>query len=204
MSGSAPTLVLASTSRYRRALLERLEVPFEAAAPLFDERRLDGAFETMDPGAFALAQAEGKARSLGDRYPRSLVLAADQIAIHPGPPPGLLTKPLDVPTAIEQLVSLAGRTHRLITGVVLLDTETGELVSAIDEHRLTMRAFERDEARRYVERHRPLDCVGAYRIEDAGIKLFDRIEGEDSTGIIGLPLLSVARLLRDKGRLPGP
>lgn len=199
-----PTLILASTSRYRRELLERLEVPFETDAPDFDERSLDGRFGTMDHTAFALEQARGKARSLVGRYPQALILAADQIAIHPGPPERLLTKPGDEATAVEQLMGLAGQTHQLLTGVVLLDARSGVETTTTDLHRLTMRRFDRAEAQAYVGRHRPVDCVGAYRIEDAGIKLFERIEGEDFTGIIGLPLLSVSRLLRAAGVFEAP
>ena len=91
---------------------------------------------------------------------------------------------------------LSGRTHQLITGVCLLEAGTGRSLEALDHQELTMRQFERDEAQAYVTRHSPLDCAGSYRIEDAGIKLFERIVGGDYTGIIGLPLLAVAALLR--------
>ena len=91
--------------------------------------------------------------------------------------------------------------HRLTTGVVLLHPARGECHEAVDEQRLTLRAFDRAEASAYVSRHRPLECAGSYRIEDAGIKLFERIEGHDHTGIIGLPLLAVCRLLRRVGLL---
>ena len=103
--------------------------------------------------------------------------------------------------AIEHLMALSGRTHHLTTGVVLLPPGGGEPLEAVDEQRLTLRAFDRAEAEAYVRRHRPLECAGSYRIEDAGIKLFERIEGTDTTGIIGLPLLAVSRLLRAAGLL---
>ena len=107
---------------------------------------------------------------------------------------------------LPQLLRLRGRSHRLITAVVLLragpeDGEQGGWSHAIDEQRLTMRDFAEAEALAYVARHRPVDSVGAYHIEDAGIRLFERIEGEDYTGIIGLPLLAVCRLLRARGLL---
>ena len=103
--------------------------------------------------------------------------------------------------AVAQLLSLAGRTHELISAVVLLDAASGRCEVAHDRQRMTMRAIAEPEARAYAERWRPLDCCGSYRIEDAGIKLFDRIEGEDYTGIMGLPLIAVARLLRGAGLL---
>ncbi|MFV8751658.1 Maf family protein [Nannocystaceae bacterium ST9] len=185
--------MLASSSRYRAELLARLELAFETCAPEFDERAHDHRFAEFGPARFATLLARGKAESLRERYPNAWVLAADQLAVCEGE---LLHKPGSTEAAIDQLMSLSGRTHALISAVVLLDTSSGACTSAIDQQRMTMRGFDRDEARAYVERWQPLDCVGSYRIEDAGIKLFERIEGEDFTGIIGLPLLAVARLLR--------
>ncbi|MEM6293645.1 MAG: Maf family nucleotide pyrophosphatase [Myxococcota bacterium] len=194
-------LLLASTSRYRRALLERLSIPFETAAPDFDESAHDDAFETMDDPAFALRLAEGKARSLAGAFPAHLILAADQIATVDAPARTLLHKPGTVDRAVDQLMLLAGKTHVLTTGVVMFEPASGRLETAVDQQRLTMRSYGRAEAAAYVERAKPLDCVGAYRVEDAGITLFQRIEADDVTGIIGLPLLIVCDLLRRFGRL---
>jgi septum formation protein len=194
-------LVLASTSRYRAELLGRLEIPFETAAPAFDESAHRDSFGALDDEAFALRMAVGKAESLASAFADDWVLAADQIAVLPGPPRRLLEKPGDSHTAVEQLMALAGRTHRLVTGVVVQRGASGERHTAVDVHRLTLRDLPRAEAEDYVRRHQPLDCVGAYRIEDAGIKLFQRIEGADFTGVIGLPLLAVGRLLRQIGLL---
>lgn len=191
-------LVLASSSRYRAELLARLELPFETCAPEFDERAHDHRFAELGPAHLAELLARGKAESLRERYPNAWILAADQIAVIDGEQ---LHKPGSVELAIDQLMVLSGRMHRLVSGIVLLDTSTGACTTMIDEQRMHMRAFDRDEARSYIERWQPLDCVGSYRIEDAGIKLFSRIESEDFTGIIGLPLLAVARLLRSAGLL---
>jgi septum formation protein len=196
-----PPLVLASTSAARRALLERLELPFEAAAPAFDETAHRERFETMSDAAFALMLARGKAQSLAGRFGDRWILAADQVAVLPGPPRRLLDKPEREDVAVEHLMALSGQTHHLTTGVVLLHPARGEEHEAIDEQRLTLRAYGRAEAEAYVQRHRPLECAGSYRIEDAGIKLFERIEGQDYTGIMGLPLIAVARLLRTVGVL---
>ncbi|MCX4239307.1 Maf family protein [Paraliomyxa miuraensis] len=155
----------------------------------------------LDDAAFALKMARGKARSLAERHPERWILAADQIAVLPGPPRRLLDKPGHPEVAVEHLMALSGRTHDLTTGVVLLHPARGREHHAIDQQRLTLRAFDRQEAETYVRRHRPLECAGSHRIEDAGIKLFERIEGQDYTGIMGLPLLAVARLLREVGVL---
>ena len=200
-------LVLASTSRYRRELLARLELPFDAAAPDFDELAEEPRFAELGPERFALHLARGKAESLRAGFPDAWILAADQVAVIGGEgpdegPPELLHKPGDEARAIAQLLRLRGRTHRLISGIVLVDGASGETHELVDRQRLRMRAFSEAEASEYVRRHRPLDCVGSYRIEDAGSKLFAAIESADFTGIIGLPLIAVGQLLREVGLLP--
>ncbi len=190
-------LLLASTSAARRELLGRLELPFDVAAPRFDEAAQDEHFETMSDAEYALMLADGKATSLAAQHPDRYILAADQIAVLPGPPRRRLDKPGRPEVAVEHLMALAGRTHHLTTGVVLVHPRRGLRYQAVDEQRLTLRDFSRAEAESYVQRHRPLECAGSYRIEDAGIKLFERIEGQDYTGIIGLPLIAVGRLLRE-------
>lgn len=194
-------MILGSTSAARRTLLARLEIPFEVASPSFDESAELGRFDELGDAEFALAMARGKAQSLAGRFPQRWILAADQVAVLPGPPRRLLDKPGRDEVAVEHLMALSGQTHHLTTGVVLLHPERDEWRETIDEQRLTMRSFERAEAERYVRRHRPLECAGSYRIEDAGIKLFERVEGQDYTGIMGLPLLAVGRLLREVGLL---
>jgi septum formation protein len=187
-------LILASTSRWRLELFARLEVPFTCLAPDYDERAQDHRFPELGPHAFALELARGKARSLMGSHPDAWVLAADQLAILDElDGPVILHKPGTEERAIEQLMQLRGRTHRLITGVVLMRGATEH--QEVDEQHLTMRAFERAEAADYVARHRPVESAGSYHIEDAGIRLFERIDG-DHTGIMGLPLLAVCRLLR--------
>jgi len=197
-------LILASTSRSRIELLGRLEVPFESAAPRFDEEALRHRFDEVSPAEYALELARGKASSLRDDYPDAWILAGDQVGVLPGDAgPVPLSKPGDVERAVAQLLVMSGRTHELWNGIVLAAPGGGEVREIVDQQRLTMRAFQEPEARAYVERHRPLECAGAYRVEDAGIRLFERIEGADFTGIMGLPLLAVARVLREVGLLEG-
>ncbi len=192
-------LVLGSSSRYRAELLARLGVPFSQESPEVDERAFDGEFAALGPAEFALRLARAKAEALiaagGDRY----LLCADQVGVHPDG--GLLVKPETEERGVEQLMGMAGRTHELVNGLVLLCEGTGQSWSHTDRQELTMRPFDRAEAEAYVREFRPLDCAGGYRIEDAGIRLFDRIRSDDYTGIIGLPLLATARLLREAGLL---
>ncbi len=160
---------------------------------------------TLGPRAYALRLAEGKAAAVAARRPDAWILAGDQLALLPaeGPdaPLRLLHKPADADAAVAQLMSLAGRTHELVSAVVLRGP-AGELHRHVDVHRMTMREFSREEATRYVEAFAPLDSVGAYHVEDAGIRLFARIEGEDATAIEGLPLLGTLEMLRAAGQLP--
>lgn len=205
---SRPALVLASTSRYRAQLLARLDEPFVVAAPTFDERAHEHDFTTMAETDYAKMLARGKAHSLRAEHPDAWILAADQLAVlpvQPGVPARLLLhKPGERERAIEQLVLLSGKTHRLVTGIVLLESATGRVHEAHDVVELTMRSFPRAEAEVYVDAYAPLDCVGSYRIEDAGIRLFEAVTGADPTSIMGLPLLRVCELLRSATEGLGP
>lgn len=195
-------LVLASGSRWRSELLARLELPFACERPEFDERAHDHRFAELGARGLALLLARGKAEAVAKTRPGDWILAADQIAtLDEGDGPVLLHKPGTEERAVAQLMRLRGRTHTLSTAVTLVGPEgSGFEAHEFDEQHLTMREFDEAEARAYVERHRPVDSVGSYHIEDAGIRLFERIDG-DYTGIMGLPLLAVCRLLRRAGVL---
>jgi septum formation protein len=194
-------LVLASRSPYRRTLLAEAGIAHDAITPDFDERALDHELARLGPEALAIEIARGKARSVVAE-PGSLILAADQLAVFQGGGDStLLTKPGTVDRAVEQLVSMAGRTHRLVNGLVLRDPDANREWMASDVHRVTMRPFTRDEAAEYVERCRPLDCVGAYRLEDDA-DLIESVEGSGPSGVIGLPIDVVRELLDRAGINP--
>ena len=174
---------------------------FEQDAPSFDERAQDRRFADLEPSAFAELLARGKAESLAQRHPGSHILAADQLAVvREDGFARLLHKPPSPAAAVDQLMSLAGREHELITAVVLRSPR-GDVQVGFDHHRMRMRSFDRSEAEAYVRKRTPTDSVGAYHIEDEGIALFESIDGRDFTGIIGLPLLTVAPMLRQAGLL---
>lgn len=189
-----PALVLASTSPYRRDLLARLGLPFTVAAPACDEEAVKA--EGLPVEALTAHLARLKAASVPPPAPGSLIIGSDQAAEIDGV---ILGKPGTAPAAEAQLTRLAGRAHRLVTAVAVLDPATGRFAEALDVHRLRMRSLRAEEIRRYVARDRPLDCAGAYRIEGLGISLFESIEGADFTAIVGLPLLALSRLLRQLG-----
>jgi septum formation protein len=190
----APTLVLASTSRYRRMVLERLGVPFEVASPAVDE----GAFRHLSPQVMAETLALEKANAVARARPGCLVIGSDQVVATES---DVFEKPGSPNRAVAQLSRLAGRSHRLITAVAVSDGQTTRL--ATDIHTLWMRPLSLDQLERYVHADAPLDCAGSYRIESLGLALFDRIEADpetaDDTAIIGLPLMKTLALLRAFG-----
>ena len=188
-----------STSRYRAELLARLGVPFESCAPDFDEEAEAGRFDELGPALFAAWLARGKAASLRAACPDAWILAADQVGVlmRDDGRSLRLGKPGSEAAALAQLEAMSGCAHELLTAVVLAGPDGAPPREALDRHRLTMRAFSREEAARYVARHRPLDCAGSYRIEDAGIALFERIEGDDYTSSSGAAA-PVALLLRSR------
>ena len=190
-------LILGSTAEHRRALLLRLGLPFESASPLFSE--LPPPEEPIDQEAaatFVLANARGKALSLRERFPRALILAADQSCECEG---RLLGKPGSEERAIAQLELLAGKTHRLHNGVVLLDTGSGQMGEAVVRADLSMRPLSRAEIESYVARERPFHSAGSYLSEGLGSVLFERMSSEEPGAIVGLPMITVARLLRSFG-----
>jgi septum formation protein len=189
----APRLILASTSPYRRALLERLGVPFEIAAPACDEDALKRSGLTPHEVAVRLARekAQSVARTLKDAY----VLGSDQLVDLDGE---ILGKPGTSDAAVAQLARMAGRSHLLVTAMAMV-TPRGSLLEHLDVHTLTMRKLHDAEIRRYVAREAPLDCAGSYKIERGGIVLVERIEGDDFSAITGLPLLMLTTWLRREG-----
>lgn len=177
-------IVLASTSKYRRALLDAAGVSYEAASPPFVEDHA----RALPPEELVVAFARGKAESLA--RPGAIVIGADQIPELEG---RILTKPGTRDGAIAQLRELAGRTHRLLTAVAVSDGSRTE--SRLVIHRMTMRALTDAQIAAYVDRDQPFDCAGAYKVEAAGSLLFETMEGPDHTAIVGLPLTETAKLL---------
>jgi len=185
-------LVLASTSRYRRALLERLGVPFTVAASGTDESAMPGEM----PAATALRLAEAKARAVAAAHPSALIIGSDQVADCDGEAVG---KPGNHAAAVAQLARLSGRTVIFHTGLALLDAATGMCQTALVDVRSTFRHLTADEIEAYLLRERPYDCAGAVKSEALGIALFEAIESDDPTALVGLPLIRLASMLRAAG-----
>jgi len=187
-------IVLASTSRYRRAQLERLGLVFHTADPGVDETPFKQC--GLPPDQLVAELSRAKARACAAAWPHAVVIGADQCAELDGE---ILGKPGSVSKAVAQLRRIRGRTHRLLTGVCVLDVATNTELMHVDEHRLTMRALTDAQIRDYVDADQPLDCAGAYKVEALGIALFERIEGCDASAITGLPLMMLTSMLMRVG-----
>jgi septum formation protein len=187
-----PPLVLASTSPYRRALLERLGVPFTAAAPDCDEDAFKA--RSRSPRGLAEELALAKAESLRAAHPGAAILGGDQVATIDGE---ILGKPGTREAAAAQLERLAGREHLLITAVALI--HEGRALRHTDVARLTLRSLTRAQIERYVAADDPVDCAGSYKLERGGIALFAAIDATDHTAITGLPLIWLAGALAGLG-----
>ena len=194
--GAAPrALVLASTSRYRRALLAQLGLPFAVAAPDTDETPLPG----EAPRATALRLAEAKARSVAARHPGALIIGSDQVADCGG---RIHDKPGDAERCREQLRASSGRAVEFHTAVVLRRHRPDAVHEHVDRTIVHFRPLGDEEIARYVERDRPFDCAGGFRCEGLGVALFDAVETRDPSALVGLPLIWVAKALRVAGLDP--
>ena len=189
---SLPSLVLASTSPYRRELLTRLRLSFEVRAPAVGEAALPG--EGARDTALRLAQA--KARAVSDEFPRALIIGCDQVAELDG---ARLGKPGNHATAVAQLTVMRGRDVVFHTAVALLNAGTGALQVADVPTTVSFRQYGDGEIERYLEREQPYDCAGSAKIEGLGIVLVERARGDDPSALIGLPLMRLAAMLRNEG-----
>lgn len=183
-------LVLASTSRYRRELLERLRLPFDVARPDVDETPRAG----EAPEALAARLADAKASAIAVTQD-AWVIGSDQVAELDGRPLG---KPGDRANATAQLASMTGRAVVFHTALCLRHAD-GRRHAACDRTIVRFRALSADEIERYIDAEQPFDCAGSFKSEGLGITLFDAIETVDPTALIGLPLIATARLLREAG-----
>lgn len=187
-------LILASSSKYRRALLARLGLPFEVAVPDIDE----SASPEETPGQLVTRLAEAKARAILDAAPDAIVIGSDQVAVSDG---AMLGKPGQRQRAIAQLQDLSGRRVQFLTSVCVIGPEVEPLVE-VEVSTVCFRRLTLGEITTYVDRERPFDCAGSFKSEGLGIALFESLEGEDPNALVGLPLLRLCRMLRAVGLDP--
>lgn len=185
-------LVLASTSPYRRALLQRLQVPFDCMPPDVDETALPG----ESPRELASRLASAKAAAIAGRQPGALVIGSDQVASLAGHPLG---KPGSLERARAQLLACSGKTVTFYTGLAL-ECRARELsLATVETFRVHFRPLDEAAVERYLAREPALDCAGSFKVEGLGITLFRALEGRDPTALEGLPLIALTDLLQTAG-----
>ena len=184
-------LVLASSSRYRKELLSRLQLSFEVDVPDIDESRLCD----ESPGALVERLAREKARAVARRQTGALVIGSDQMAVLGD---DVLGKPGDFETNVAQLRRLSGKSVRFLIGVCLLDTDSGREQADVVPFDVVFRRLSEPQIDAYVRREQPYDCAGGFRSEGLGIGLFDSMSG-DPTALVGLPLIRLVAMLAKEG-----
>ncbi|HLO95562.1 MAG TPA: Maf family nucleotide pyrophosphatase [Burkholderiaceae bacterium] len=188
-------LILGSTSRYRRELLQRLHLPFAVCAPAVDETPLPG----EAPAALARRLALAKAQEVAARFPQALVIGSDQVADLDGQPIG---KPGTHERAVEQLRAMRGRTVVFQTALAVVCQARGYVTQDLAPVSVRFRALDDAEIEHYLRTEQPYDCAGSAKSEGLGIALLDAIDSDDPTALVGLPLIRVARMLREGGLNP--
>ena len=185
-------LILASTSPYRRQLLQRLAIPFRCESPDTDEAPLPG----ESPAALACRLATAKAASVAARFPEALVLGSDQVASIDD---NCIGKPGNHENAVIQLRASSGRRVSFFTGLTLLSHSRGLKLEIMEPFTVEFRSLNETEIESYLQREQPYDCAGSFKCEGLGISLFERMSGDDPTSLEGLPLIATSKLLRTAG-----
>lgn len=185
-------LLLASSSPYRRELLDRLRLPFVCASPEIDESR------RPDEPALVLVQrlAQEKAQALAARFPGHLIIGCDQVAVLDDQ---VIGKPHTFERALEQLSASSGRSVSFLTGLALLNSDTGKCQVDCVRFTVHMRDLDRAAISRYLHAEQPYDCAGSFKAEGLGVSLFRATEGPDATSLIGLPLIRLVEMLINEG-----
>lgn len=192
MSSPVPPIVLASSSRYRRELLTRLQLPFTCHSPEIDESPLTN--ET----AQALVQrlALSKARALAEQFPQHIIIGSDQVAVLDG---RIIGKPLHAEGATQQLSAASGRSVVFLNGLAVIDTRTAIEQVDLVPFSVHFRTLSTAQIQRYIALEQPFDCAGSFKSEGLGVSLFRATEGSDATSLVGLPLIRLCDMLNACG-----
>ena len=187
-------LILASTSIYRSELLGRLQIPFEIAAPDIDETSLPG--ESAKQVAWRLSRE--KARAVAIHYPDALIIGSDQVALLGEQQLG---KPLTHENAVRQLRTMRGQSVNFYTALTLLNARNDDIQTEMAKNCVSFRNFSDDEIESYLRKEQPYHCAGSAKSEGLGIALISRMEGDDPTALVGLPLILLVSMLKKQGVL---
>ena len=191
---SAPPIFLASSSQYRRGLLDRFLDEYETVSPNVDETNED----SLEPRDLASHLARKKAEAVSVNARQALVIGADQLAVLED---RVLGKPGDHQRAVEQLLAASGKTVTFLTAVCILDPVGRTRHEHVDKTTVRFRQFDRRLAEIYLRHDKPYDCAGSFKIEGAGFVLFESVDTDDPTALIGLPMIWVADRLLQLGYL---
>lgn len=192
-----PDLILASTSPYRKQLLDRFGLPYQTATPKV--REVMHAGESAQ--AMAKRLAEAKARSVASDFPHALIIGSDQIAVlhqETSEHPQMLGKPGHHQNAVAQLKLASGQQVDFFTGICVYNTRSDQSHAEVVPYHVTFRLLSDALIERYLQREKPYDCAGSFKAEGLGIALFERMTGTDPTALIGLPLIALRRLLQQE------
>ena len=185
-------LVLASTSPYRRAILEKLDIDFETKTPEVDE----SIFIDEIPEQLVARLAEAKARAVAEHETNALIIGSDQVAVVDGQ---ILGKPGNHENAVKQLRRAAGKRVSFLTGLCLFNTESKRAQVEVVPFNVIFRQLTDSQIENYLKKEQPYNCAGSFKSEGLGIALFERMEGEDPNTLIGLPLIRLIRMLESEG-----
>jgi len=185
-------LILASSSPFRRELLNKFQLEYQCISPDIDESPL----ENESPANLSLRLSIEKAKAVAANLDKGLIIASDQVAEVDENPLG---KPHTKENAVKQLMSMSGKTVTFHTGLCLLNAETGKHQSLVEPFYVTFRELTEEQASNYVDKEDILKCAGSFKSEALGIALFEKLEGEDPNTLIGLPLIKLVRMLENEG-----
>ncbi|MEW6993668.1 nucleoside triphosphate pyrophosphatase [Colwelliaceae bacterium MEBiC 14330] len=186
------TLVLGSTSPFRKQILEKLQLPFECAKPNIDETAIHG----ESPQALVERLAIEKAKAVSSHYANALIIGSDQVAVCQGE---ILGKPHNFENAVSQLSKFSNKSITFYTGLCIFDNVTGITTSLVEPFIVHFKALSNNDIESYLHAEQPYNCAGSFKSEGLGICLFSKLEGEDPNTLIGLPLIKLVELLKEHG-----
>ncbi len=185
-------IVLASTSAFRKAVLEKLDLPFDTRSPQTDETRFEGESPQQLVERLAVAKAKAVAGTCGN----ALIIGSDQVAVIDGE---ILGKPGSHEKAVKQLQQVSGKTVRFFTGLCLLSAATGNYQREVVPFDVVFRKLTDAQIENYLQKEKPYNCAGSFKSEALGICLFEKLQGDDPNTLVGLPLIRLVRMLEQEG-----
>ena len=185
-------LILGSSSPFRKELLSRLQLPFDTCSPDIDESRLD----EESPQQLVDRLSREKAAEVAHNYPAHLIIGSDQVAVIDG---DILGKPGSHKNASRQLATASGKNVQFLTGLTLLNSSSGESQTEVIPFHVHFRDLSNERIERYLHTEEPYNCAGSFKSEGLGITLFERLEGDDPSALMGLPLIRLVHMLEQQG-----